>query len=162
MSSLRTKLWSTRRRKVATVVASLALLGAGVAVAAWLVNATGTGQGRTASLAAPTIAVGTASGPGCLPGGDCDAAVKITNSNAVPLTITTIADGGTPTQFTGSCLASNLTVNAGAVTGGVTVPANASNAPVVIPNAYHLSATAPSTCQGDTFTKGMTLTFATQ
>jgi hypothetical protein len=162
MHRIRTTLFGTRRRKIASVVAALALVGAGSALAAWLINATGTGAGSVASLTAPTVATGTSTGPGCLPGGTCDAAVKITNPNNVPLQITGIADGGSSTLFSGSCTGSNLTVNdQPTVATPITVPANATATTITLKDAYKLAAATPTTCQGQTFTKGVALTFST-
>jgi len=162
MNRIRRILFSTRRRKIATVAGTLALVGAGSALAAWLISATGTGGGAVASLTAPTIVAGTSTGPGCLPGGTCDAAIKVTNPNAVPLQITGIADGGSSTVFSGGCTSSNLTVNEQAtIATPVTVPANATAATIVVKDAYRLAAATPTTCQGQTFTKGVALTFST-
>lgn len=157
---LKSTLFGSRKRKIATITASLVLAGAGTALAAWIVSATGTGAGSVANLTAPTIVAGTPTGAGILAGGDGDALIKITNPNNVDLTITDVIDGGSSTAFSGGCMSSLLSVNTKtALT--IPVPKNATNLSVTIPNAYHLSNAAPSTCMGQTFTKGVALTFAT-
>lgn len=163
-SSIKSLIGGTRRRKITTGLIVLALAGAGSALAAWLITGAGNGSGRIAALGAPTVVQGTAPATGgCLPGGSCDAVVKLTNPNGVDLLVTALADdgGGSGASYSGSgCPANAVTVNAQAIT-GVTVPAGANSTSVTIPNAYKLASTAPTACMGQTFQKGMELSFST-
>jgi hypothetical protein len=113
------KLIATRKRKVVVVLSALLLLGAGAAVAAWLINGSGEGTGRIAgALQAPTVAPVTDvsfndGNSKCYPGGDCDAGFKITNPNPVDLVITRTdaAIPATGTTTSPACPFTNLTMN---------------------------------------------------
>ena len=148
----------TRRRKITTALVTLALMGASVALAAWLINASGPGTAGIGSLQAPTVVGGTPDARTLLPGSDGPAFVRVTNPNDSALLITGVTDaaGGLGPA---SCPYVNVTVNPQAGL-AVTVPASATTN-IKIAGAYHLASDAPTACQGADVEKNVALAFAT-
>jgi hypothetical protein len=97
--------WSirTRRRRIATALTTLALIGAGVGIAAWITQASAPGaSGRAGAIAQPTFEPVTVFPSDALyPGETSDGIVRVTNPGA-PLNLT---------GWTAGVLSGNLTVN---------------------------------------------------
>ncbi len=144
---------TTTRRTAIIGTAVLALMGAGVAFAAW--TSTGTGSGTaTGGTAVPlTVSVGTASG--LTPTNSKPVSFTVTNTNPYAVTLS----GAT---------ASNFTVDAGHA--GCNV-ASISGSPVVLSDVIPAAGTSPSrnvsiamsnaandACQGATFSFNLTVT----
>ena len=150
-----------RHKKFSGILAFFAIASAS-ALAAWLISSSGGGATKIGTLAAPVVTAGTVDpGTALLPGGDAAAFVSVQNTNAVPLTITGVSEGGTDADATGfdpfDCPASNMSVN---TLSGLTVnvPANATTT-VSVPGAFHLKSTAPTGCQGKTVGRKLALSF---
>lgn len=165
LSRIRRTAFGSRRRKIATSVVGLALVAASVAAAAWLISNTGVGGGKIAQLSAPTFTQGTAVGTGCLPGGTCDSRIVVSNPNNVDLVVASVEDdgGGSGASFSGSgCPTNSVSVpTQSTVTPTITVPKNSTNVALTIPDAYKLDSNAPTACMGQTFGRGLKVTFAT-
>jgi hypothetical protein len=145
--------------------------GAGAAYAYW----TGRGDGSPAAGAATTtapatvhvVAVTGAGDPSTLlsPGGTADLVLELDNPNAYPVTMTTIAQGGTVTPTGGGGPGAACTGGSDG-TSGVSVPTRtvnvlvASGSPVVvhIPGAASMSTSSVSGCQGASFQIPVTVT----
>jgi hypothetical protein len=149
-------LFKTRRRKLAAGLTVLALVGAGAAVAAWLVTSTnGSGKAKVSSLIAPTVSepsVYTGPGGQLFPGGTGTVEALVTNPNGTPLNVTGFSFDGSGT-FEGlppGCTADNFTLVPGTVAVPAQVPAGAVNLLVRFQDAIALSGQAPTQCQGAT------------
>lgn len=164
-SKLRSLLFGSRRKKVASVTTLVALAACSAALAAWLISSDGIGGGKIANLAAPTVTQGTPTGNGCLPGGTCDAKIVVSNPNNADLVISTVEDdgGGGGAQYNGSgCPATAVTVPLqSSLPTTITVPKNSTNLAITVPDGFKLASSAPTVCMGQTFTKGMKVTFGT-
>jgi hypothetical protein len=168
---MRGKLFRTKRR-VAVVVAILALVVTGSAIAGWIVftGGHGTGQGKiTASVTtsdAVSVQPDTVGASVCDPSAspaDCSLYVQVKNntSPAVAVAITgATATFSTPTQPSCSSylhLAGSTVVSDFASAGGVG-PGLMSYASVNLPHAVTIDANTPANCAGVTFTANLTLT----
>jgi hypothetical protein len=167
MSALTSRLLSTRRRKVTTAAVSMLLLGAGTALAAWLLTATGPGSGKIGSPKAVTV---TATAPSAdaavlMPGSDGDLTVHLDNPNG-PLKITSYTTTSRSPAISGlntGCSSTDFawtwddSVNSRhTFATPIDVPQGAGD--VILPHAVGLKSTAASACQGSTFSiSGLTL-----
>lgn len=140
--------------------------------AAWLISANGPGAGKIGTLNAPTVVAGAPSDTSTLlPGGTAAGTFSVTNTNDVPLTVTGTAASGTGaaaqttglTQFTQCANAVSTADPVSVVTQtgltGITVPAKATTT-VTVPGTFKLANSAPSDCQGQTFSKPVALSFS--
>jgi hypothetical protein len=151
----------TRTRKrifLLTVVAVLAICG--VAFAAWLTSGTGHGQGKTGTLSTFTVNSGTASQitDPAVPGNPGDAIVIIDNPNG-PLAISSIEPGPGSAVTSNPACASSIGVS---TTTGLNIPLPSGQSEIKIPNAFTVSADAPTACQGITFTRSIKITASAQ
>ncbi len=123
------------------------LLVAGVAIAAWLIQGTGTGAAKAGTAGNLTVAAGTPTGdlyPGSTGG---DVFVKVTNNNAYPVQLTNATMSGTITPA--ECL---VTINAGPFSlASVPVIAAGATVDVTIADALSMGAAAENSCQGANF-----------
>jgi|SRR5581483_920803 len=160
---MRQVLFGTRRRKVVVLVVIAVLAASAAALAAWLTTGSGTGKAKIGSVQSITFAdATTAPTKQCVPGGTCDLAVKITNPNSVPLTITSVAPNGNSSNPAGTpgCVTSSF-VTAQTLSGlSIAVPAGTTDN-VIIPDAVKLDAAAPTACQGTTWTVPITANVST-
>lgn len=158
---MRNLLWRTRRRKAATVLAVLVLVGASAAVAAWLVDSSGDAQSKVGSLVAPTVTPATSAPEQLFPGQTKPIKVKVSNPNsALVLTRFNPGGGGLVSGLAAGCDASNFTLND---VNGLSIPIpNGITDDVTIPGAITLSAAAPQACSGsDVSINGRTYRFST-
>jgi hypothetical protein len=155
---------STRTRRGALTAATtvvLALAVSGAAVAAWRTTGSGSGTATAGSTVALTASASTTPASAALPGG---AAVELTlvvsNPNPVPVRITGIAlDPGRTVGVSGaSGTCTTVPVGVSAVDLSTTLAAGASDVPLTVPGALTLGSSAPSGCQGATFTVPVVLT----
>jgi hypothetical protein len=156
------RLFAGRRRKTAAVLTSLALIGAGAGIAAWIIQADGDGRAKIGTLAAPVVSAGTASATSqCYPGTSCAASYSIQNPNPVGLIVTAVVNPGS-TQVSSNqaaCPEAHMTRND--LSGlSIPVPANLTTT-VEVPGRYTLSSSAPTGCQGVSITATDRLTFST-
>lgn len=147
----------TRNKVAALVIALTVMLTAGLAVALWTANGTGSGNAR--ALTAQTITVNATTGTADLypgfAGGDVH--FTLTNTNPYAVTFDSMTPGAIISSNPGSCPASN--VSASSATGlSLPVGANATSGAQSIANVVSMDSGAPDGCQGVTFTIALTLT----
>ena len=130
---------------------TLALLGVGVAFAAWTANGTGSGyaQAKTAQ-ALTTVDVSANTTAQLYPGGNGDVILRISNPNPYGVDVTSISGNGAIVSGIPACDASNG-VSYTNQSGTWHVNA-ASTTDVTLPNAAHMSNASVDVCQGATFT----------
>lgn len=133
----------------------LAFLGAGIAFAAYLSSATGSGT-TTSSVAVNSVISSASQGTGLYPGSSTAYTVTITNPNPYPVKVTSIAASSSNAAASGSCPAGTVTSAAVANPAG-TIAANSSGV-------YSLTATMiadpNNACQGASFTMPLTASIA--
>jgi hypothetical protein len=153
----------TTRRRFAPVVVGV-VLGAGViatgtAYAYW--GSTGTGSGTAGAAASSSnVVTGTATASGLTPvgaGATVNASAIYTNTGTASATVISVAQGGTITDNMTGCPGSSITFNT--TTTSKAVAAGSTSSADVLANAVTMSSTAPSACQGATFTIPLTLTW---
>jgi hypothetical protein len=156
--------WSSRRRRVASVVTLLALISASVAAAAFIIysGGSGTAQGQFDTsqtqdaltfVAEPTIPGSVTISP-LSPGGSGDLSLRVTNNTAAVVDIT----GVTATfDTTPAVCASHLSINAAAFT-ATPIPANASGVYWDVNGAVSADASTPGSCADGSFTANLTAT----
>lgn len=144
-------------RVAAVVIGTTVVLTAGLAVALWTSNGSGSGTAR--SLSAQTVTVNATTGaadlyPGFAGG---DAHFTLTNANPYAIQFTDMTSGAITSSNPGACPASNLTV---APSSGLTlnVAANTTSGAQSIADVVTLASAAPDGCQGVTFTIALSLT----
>lgn len=154
------KLSFVRRHKRLAGLLLVFLLGCSVAAAAWLIQSHGQGRAAIGTLNAPTVSAASVTGTPslCLPGGDCSAYLHIVNPNGALVVSGTLPGDGTGGTDPGGCPTTNLTANS---TTGLSVPVPAGTSDIIVPGAFHLASTAPTSCQGNTLTTDIKLTFST-
>jgi hypothetical protein len=155
-----------KRRVTITAVLTVALLGAGVAFAAWLVSGTGPATSQATTAVSLTVTAGTPTASlypkptAGYPNTTIGAVyANVQNSNPFPVKITGATFGTiTVAPLSGrTCAASWITAPAPVTLATpVTVPAN-STAGVTVPGALEMNANAETGCQGATFTVQTTL-----
>ena len=146
------------RRLPAWVLVILAWSSGGAAYAYWTASGSGAGAGTTGANVAVTLGPGTPTGH-LTPGGQADVVLTVSNPNASPVRIGSLAldpgqgaggyavDGG-HLGCDVSTLSFTTQTNGGA---GWTAPASGS-LPVTLTSALDMGAGAVSACQGATFT----------
>ena len=146
-----------KKKLTAVLLAGFIVAGAGVAMALWTAN--GTGSGNSKALTANTITVNAVTGAADLypgfTGGDVH--FTLTNTNPYPVNFTSMTAGSVTSSDPTNCAASNVTV-ANATGLSLPVAANATSPNQAIANVVTLSAAANDGCQGVTFTIALTLT----
>jgi hypothetical protein len=155
---VRSKLFGTRRRKVATIAAVAALVIVSAAVAAWVTyNITGFGGGQFGQTSSGTLTFaennGTAAGA-CLPGGDCDLSFTYRDDGNPSLTIQSLSIGAaTADNAPAGCTipAGGITLNPGAGVGTVVPPTSGGNNIITIQGALHASDSLPVCLAGSKF-----------
>jgi hypothetical protein len=146
---------STWPRRVAAVIGAVAV-GAGVAYAAWLITASGTGTSKIGSLSALTITEDTtaAAAQPLYPGQSVPLFVKVTNPNAVTMYLATtgqpIAVGQASLTITGSqgsCDPAAYLTASTYFSPSIPIPPSTTTS-VAIPGVITLAANAPTGCEG--------------
>lgn len=149
------------RRPAVTVVGVLvaALLGAGLASAAWVSTGGGTGTGRAGQALPPTTTAvaGSAVTSGLLyPGSSGDVKLTVSNPNPYPVAVTSVAGAGTVTATGGTGTCTTTGVSLTSTTPGGTVPAGGS-ATLTLTGAATMSTASDTGCQNATFTLPVTV-----
>jgi hypothetical protein len=160
---------------------AVAVVGAGIAYAAWSQSASGSGAAKSATVAFTVQTTSTTSGsaitnllrPGSVAGtasGDTvggDLKITLNNTSGFPVHVTQVVAIGAVTSDKAGCTAATSGVQVGAA-GTYTVPVatltvagDSANHDVVIPNALSMTTGSDTTCQGATFTIPVTVTVST-
>jgi hypothetical protein len=139
------------------LTAAVVVAGAGSAAAYWKTTGTGTGSAGTGTLTGVVFTTtGTVSGL-LYPTGTFDLALSVNRNATTSFTIKSMTHGTIVSSDPTNCPASSITV-------ANNVPLNqlVSNGPgsvnFTVPSVVSMISTAPSQCQGVTFTVPMTLT----
>lgn len=153
--------WSWPVVPVAVVAFVLALgLGGGGAYAYFSSTGSGTGHAAVGSAVNVTITATTGTAD-LLPGGSGAAYFTLTNTNAPGATFSQVATGATvASNNTVACPTVNASIAQAlpyTFSPAVTVGANTTSGTQSIANLVALSSSAPTTCQGVTFTVTLTL-----
>jgi hypothetical protein len=134
-------------------------MGGGGAYAYFTAHGNGTGSAAAGTLQGVSLStVGTVDLAKALrPGVTTNAVIKVTNSNAFPVTLVAFTPSGAvhvaQAPAGSGCTADNSEVTFASETGlSITIPASASNLPVTIPNGVTMAAGSDNHCQGATFT----------
>ncbi|MGY1988313.1 hypothetical protein ACI792_19005 [Blastococcus sp. SYSU DS0669] len=152
---------NTKRRRIGVLaILFLALLGGSAAVASWLVDGTGPGSAKAATVAELGVSAGTPTAS-LYPGATGDLAARVSNPNPFPVMLTGATFGAvTVTPVDGrTCTAADVAVSGPVSLSGITLPAN-SGTDVTVPGALTMLTTAADGCQGATFTVEVTLSGA--
>ena len=155
------------RKKIAAVVAGVALFAtaAGVAYAAWSSSASGSATAQSKTSVNSTIAPGTF-GADLYPGADKTVTVTITNPNEYPVLVTSISAGSSSaTGAANACLAGTVTTDARALDASGLLQSDGSTKTIAPAGSgtftldTHMDPTAVDACKSQTFTmSGMTAT----
>jgi len=141
------------RRTTAAGVATLAILGTGIAFAAW--TSTGTGQGTADARSAVNLNVTVGNAAGLYPTGSNTATFTVTNPNPYAVKLSG-ADAATNFVADGSHSACNVSSLSGAAQSLTDViPAGGTSASHTVTIA--MDNTANDSCQGATFTFDLTV-----
>jgi hypothetical protein len=136
------------RKLVVTAVATLMLVSAGIAFAAWLVS--GTGSARASAATIDSLGVTVLSDlSGLYPGAKKDLVLKIDNSNDFPVTVTAVSalvTGGTP-----FCAPDNVTVTAALPATPIVLSPNSTGTEVSFDDAVVMNPDPPLACSGASF-----------
>jgi len=135
-------------------------LTGGTAYAFWTTTGSGSGSAG-AGMAQPLTTSPVAVSSGLLyPGAAGDVRIKVDNPNPFPVTVTDVVGTGTITSDKGAACDAATGVSFTDVTGGsLPVPASGS-ATFTLANAVSMDNSSDDSCQGATFTIGVTLTAA--
>lgn len=145
------------KRATALGTATIAVMGAGLAYAAWTADGTGSGTVQAVTAQAVTTVAATTS-PDLFPTGDGDLLVKVANSNPYAVTVTAITQTASTNILSGDSTCDGVNGAANGVTftdaTGLTavVPAGSSGTLITLPNAVHMSNNSVTACSGQTFT----------
>lgn len=150
-----------RKRSGVVALIIVAMLGGGVAFAAWMVTGTGAVSGVAGTTVNFTVAATTPASSLLYPGGTAALAGTITNDNAFTVRVTSVTLG-TPTTSSPGCPASNITLPQTTITGlAIDVPGNSNSAVLSLPLAVTMLPTAAEGCKQVTFTVPVTATGTT-
>jgi hypothetical protein len=158
---IKARLFGSRRRKIATSVATVMLVGGGVALAAWLVQSVGRGSPTTVgSLSQPVVTAGAAiPGEYLLPGAAADVRFSVNNANSGSLVLTKVEDAGSGfSSFESGCPASSAM---GRTLTGLSIPIQPGANTVTVPDAIELKSDAPNDCQTRELSRDYLLSFST-
>jgi hypothetical protein len=155
---------STRRRKALVTAIICGIVGvSALAFAAWLQSATGNGRTQVGTLSQDVVAypADTSGEAACLPGGTCDVKANFDNTpNSVPVTVTGATVNSLAEDTGGGATKCGASLTATTPVTGLSIvvpPGHAQD--IVIPNAVQLASNAPSACQGQTYTIGLTVQY---
>ncbi|HYH61231.1 MAG TPA: hypothetical protein VD766_05145 [Solirubrobacterales bacterium] len=139
----------------------VALVGAGLAYAAWTANGTGSGYAKAGSAQALTTNdVSATTVADLYPGSSGNVKVEINNPNPFPVRVTAISGAGTITPDAGHSGCSPTGVTFTNQTGlTIDIAANGTQA-ATLNNAASMSNASANACQGATFTIPVSLTGA--
>ena len=144
---------SARAVSVSTV-AVVVVAGGGLAYAAWSVTAAGSSQARSTTPVQSTVTASLAAAD-LYPGASAPVYFTVTNNNSFPVSFTAASFGTVTSDDPTACPASNVTVTNQAIS--VSLQPGVTSAVQTPAGAVTMSGTAPTGCQGRTFTVATTL-----
>ncbi len=154
-------MWHFRKKiLVAAVVGVITVAVAGIAIAAWSVNGSGTGYAKASTASAITLGDASVESTATLyPGASGTAKLKVSNPNPFPVRITAVAGNGTITTADATCNASHGVsfVNQTGLTLDLT--ANETNHVFTLASgSVTMSNASVNACQGQVFSIPVTVT----
>lgn len=155
----------SRRLAVLTTVMALAVVG--LVYAAWTTNGTGSGYAKAGTAQAlSTVDVSASTSATLYPGGPAgDVAIRISNPNTYPVTVTAVTGSGTITPDAGHAACTTTGVTFSDQTGlSISVPAKSGGVngetQTTLAGVATMSNASVNGCQGATFTIPVTLSGA--
>lgn len=146
-------------------VGAAVLLGASAGSAYAYFTARGSGTVNATAGTPTTVTVNAVAGSAdLLPGGTGTATFTLTDSNPLAVSFTSVASASVVSNDTNDCPSNNVTVAKTlpyALSPALGVNANSTSGTLSIPGFVQLASTAPSGCQGVTFTVTIALSGAT-
>jgi hypothetical protein len=160
--------WAHARRgrlTAAAMVATAVILGtsSGSAYAYFTTLGSSSGSGAVYNPLSVTASAASAN-PDLLPGGTGSAYFTLTNPNPFPVSFNQLTSATVASDNTANCPSANVTIAATLpypISPSIVVGADTTSGTLSLPGLVKLSASAPSTCQGVTFTVTLTLSGAT-
>jgi hypothetical protein len=146
-----------KRHRIVVAAVALLLVGAAVAAAAWMLNGSGQGAAKVGSLSDVTVGVGTPT-DSLYPGNDGSGTFTIDNPNAALVLVAARVGDGSGTTSNPACGYGNLAVNP---TSGLSIAVPAGHSTITVPGLFHLDSSAPQSCQGVTLSRDVGLSFST-
>ncbi|WNV75332.1 hypothetical protein [Geodermatophilus sp. DSM 44513] len=147
-----------RKRSSVVALLTLALVGGGVAWAAWLVSGTGTATSQAATVTSLEVSAGTPQDR-LYPGGATDLQVLVDNPNPFPVTVTQATFGAvTVTPQAGKTCAAADVATAGPLALSAGLAAESQDTALLLPDALSMLTSAADGCQGASFSVQVTLT----
>ena len=157
------------KKAVLALLLLVAITAVAAGLAAWLTSNSSQGTFKTGNVAPLTAVADTTGGTGAVilyPGQTADVAVKVSNPNSNPVSLTrwdpNPTGGLSSLALSGNCTQAmfDVPVAGEAFSPVIAIPANASNFPVLLKDAIHMSSTAHIDCAGQTLTTTGTATTA--
>ncbi|MDQ6726887.1 MAG: hypothetical protein M3066_12080 [Actinomycetota bacterium] len=139
----------------------VAVIGAGIAFAAWSSTGTGSGTAQARSATNSVIAAGT-SAADLYPGATQSVTITVSNPNPYSVLVTSIS-AGSSTLVNGTCVAGTVTSDAKALDATGLLQTNATK-PIAASGSgtysiiTHMTTGAVDACQGQTFSLALTAT----
>lgn len=165
MTTTQGTLFRKTGRSGVAVAASAALVlgGAGAAIAFWSTTGSGPGSATAGQLQTLTTQALVQGAPGqapLAPGGTADVVVKVTNPNAYPVQLYSVASAGAaaPDSSHPQCATTGVSFQnpLAPLTPAVTIPANGTQT-VTLPGSVSMSMASDAGCQGALFNLPLTL-----
>jgi hypothetical protein len=138
---------------------AVALVSAGIAVAAWNVTGSGTGYAKAGSASALTLGDASASTTADLfPGASGAVKVKVTNPNSFPVRITAVSGNGTITSDKGAACDASTGVTFANQSGLAVDVAAGATSTFTLAGAVSMSNASDNACQGAVFSVPVSVT----
>lgn len=146
------------RKLVAAVGLVVVLAAAGIAIAAWTINGSGTGYAKAAAGTPLTLGDATAfTSADLYPGANGSVVLRVTNSNPFRVRITTVTGNGAITSNAGAACTASTGVTFANQTGLTQDVAANTTATVTLAGAVSMSNSSDDSCQGAVFSIPVTV-----
>ena len=146
-------------KKLLLALLAVALVSAGIAVAAWNVTGSGTGYAKAGSASALTLGDASASTTADLfPGASGAVKVKVTNPNSFPVRITAVSGNGTITSDKGAACDASTGVTFANQSGLAVDVAAGATSTFTLAGAVSMSNASDNACQGAVFSVPVSVT----
>ena len=144
-------------RAAALITVPAVLCGGTAAWAFWSATGSGSATAKGATAVALGITANSTSVPGLVPGKSGSLVLTLSNSNAYPVTLTTLTSATVTSNDANACPHASVTASSAGAGYNLQVPAGSTGTTVTLPNFLTMSTSAPDGCQGMAFT--VTLAF---
>ena len=150
-----------RRSRIHLLIGAvlLAVVAAGISIAAWSVSGSGNGAAKASSSSAITLADASSFTTADLyPGATGSLKLRVTNPNSFPVRITAVSANGTITSDKGAACDASTGVTFANQTGLALDVAAGATATVTVGNSVSMSNASDNSCQGALFSVPVTIT----